>query len=255
MTAPLAFEQDGYRVSLAQSGEDLRAAQHLRYQVFVDELGGQGAGVDHVAQLETDCFDDLADHLILRDLASSQVVGVYRLLPQDRLGATDGFYSETEYDVSPLRASGRRLLELGRSCVHRDHRGGAAMFQLWSGLARYVRGQGAEILFGVASLPGTDIAELAPALSLLHHRHLAPAALRPRARVCQPMDLVAAADLDRRAAMVALPSLIKAYLRLGGMVGQGAFVDRAFGCTDVCMVMDTAAMNDRYARRYQRVSA
>lgn len=247
--ADLAFETDRFVFSLAQGAEDLRAAQALRYAVFVEELGGQGAGVDHAARIEHDAFDAVCDHLMLRERASGAVIGVYRVLPGARASDGPGFYSAAEYDLTPLQTSGRRLLELGRSCVRADHRSGTAMFHLWTGLARYVAATGAEVLFGVASLKGTDAAAHAPALSLLHHAHRAPRDLRPRATRYQRMDLIAEADLDRRAAMVALPSLIKSYLRLGGMVGDGAFVDRAFNCIDVCMILDTARLAAGHADR------
>jgi putative hemolysin len=126
------------------------------------------------------------------------------------------------------------------------------MYHLWNGLAGYVAEHGIEILFGVASFHGTDIAALAQPLSLLHHRHLAPEALRVRARAAhfQRMDLIAEDALDRRAAMLEVPALIKAYLRLGGVVGEGAFVDHAFNTTDVCLIMDTGRMNARSRRIY-----
>lgn len=247
----IGFEKDGLRLALAESEEDLRDALALRYEVFVRELGGAGDGVDHVAGQETDPFDAYADHLILRDLGSGAVVGVYRVLRSDQAARAGGYYCDSEYDLTPLKRSGRNLLELGRSCVHPDYRGGVAMFHLWTGLARYVYLHGSELLFGVASLKGADPERLAGPLSLLHHRYRAPADLRVRARDFQSMDLIPEAELDRRAAMVAMPPLIKSYLRLGGMVGDGAFVDHAFKCTDVCMIMDTAALNERAVRLYQ----
>lgn len=251
----IAFEKDGFRVQLAQSQDDLRRAQRLRYDVFVRELGGQGAGVDSVAQTETDRFDDVADHLILTDLSNGEAVGVYRLLRADPARAVGGYYSQSEYDLSPLLASSRNLLELGRSCVRADHRGGTALFHLWMGLAAYVEMHGCDLLFGAASLPGTDMARLAEPLSLLHHRFLAPPELRVTSRMAQPMDLIPIEQLDRRSAMVQIPPLIKAYLRMGGVVGQGAFVDQDFNCTDVCMIMDTAAMTASAAQFQRQVAA
>lgn len=244
---------------LARDARDLAAAQRLRYAVFVEELGGDGPLVDHAGRLERDEYDAVFDHLILvdrrRDPASlDDVVGVYRVLPSTRVGPDDRFYSEGEYDLGPLRASGRRLLELGRSCVHPDHRGGSAMFHLWNGLADYVLERGIEVLFGVASFHGTDPAPLAQPLAWLHHHHLAPPALRVVARPAhrQAMDLLPEALLDRKAAMLATPALIKAYLRLGGFVGDGAWTDHAFNTTDVCLVMDTARMSDRHRAYYTR---
>ncbi len=247
-----------YTLRLADDPRDLRGAQRLRYRVFVQELGGDGPLVDHVARLERDEFDPLFDHLLLIDPQRNpddldHVIGAYRLLPSDRVGA-GRFYSEGEYDLTALRTSGRRLLELGRSCVHPDHRGGTAMFHLWNGLADYALERGIEVLFGVASFHGTDPAPLAQALSYLHHHHLAPPGLRVTARpgACQRMDLVPVTHLDRKAAMAGTPALIKAYLRLGGFVGDGAWIDRAFNTTDVCLVMDTARMSARHRDFYLR---
>ncbi len=242
-----------YGVRLAAGPDDLRAAQALRYAVFVRELGGDGPLVDHVAGLEVDRFDAHADHLLLTDKARGDtVVGVYRLMRADQAARVGGFYSADEYDIGPLLDSNRRLLELGRSCLHADHRGGSAMMLLWQALAGYVADHRIDVLFGVASFHGTDVAALTPALSILHHRHLAPPDLRVRALAdhFQPMDLIPMNQIDARAAMVQTPALIKAYLRLGGFVGEGAFVDHAFNTTDVCLVMDMDRMNATQARLY-----
>lgn len=242
-----------FRVELARSAEDLRAAQALRYEVFVKELGGGGPLVDHAAGLEKDRFDPFFDHLILYDDArGAEVVGVYRMLREAEAARAGAFYSEGEYDLSRLRATGRPLLELGRSCVRAEYRGGTAMYHLWTGLAAYVAQHDIAIMFGVASFHGTDAAALSHPLSLLHHRHLAPPPLRVEARAPHRVDMnrLAQADIDRRAAMKQMPALIKAYLRLGGVVGAGAYVDHAFNTTDVCLVMDTAAMSARQRRIY-----
>lgn len=239
-----------FSVKIAETEEELRAAQALRYDVFVRELGGGGEMVDHEAGLERDRFDPYFDHMLVTDVAKGAVVGVYRLLRDDQAARAGQFYSEDEYDLTLLKASGRRLLELGRSCLHPDYRGGMAMFHLWSGLADYVEQHGIEVLFGVASFHGTDPRALANPLAMLHHNHLAPPDLRVRSKSFQSMDLVVIDDLDRKRAMVETPALIKAYLRLGGFVGEGAYIDRAFNTTDVCLVLDTARMNERQRRIY-----
>jgi len=246
-----------FQLKFANSPSDLQAAQRLRYQVFVAEMGASPMNVDHIGQREQDDFDPFVDHLLLLDRNRSegdQVIGAYRLLQSEQAERAGGFYSEGEYDLSVLRGSGRKLLELGRSCVHADYRGGMAMFELWAGLAAYVARHDIEVLFGVASFHGTDISKLAPSLSFLHHRHLAPVELRVAALpgCAQSMDLMPMEHLDRRGAVVATPALIKAYLRLGGYVGQGAWIDRAFNTTDVCLVMDTARMNTRQRDFYTR---
>jgi len=244
---------------LARNERARRAAQRLRYEVFVAELGGDGPEVDHVARLERDAHDPHYDHLLLIDTRRDperleDVVGVYRLLPGARASAAGGFYCAAEYDLAPLQASGRELLELGRSCVHRDYRGSTAMFHLWNGLAAYVAEHGIEILFGVASFHGTDIDRLAQPLSYLYHHHLAPEDLRVRALPGHytAMELLPPEAVDRRAAMIETPALIKAYLRLGGFVGDGAFVDYPFNTTDVCLLMDTARMSSRHRNYYTR---
>ncbi|MDF1727653.1 MAG: GNAT family N-acetyltransferase [Sulfitobacter sp.] len=246
-----------FEVRLARTTEDLEAAQRLRYAVFVSEMGGDGPLVDHHAGLERDRFDAHMDHLLLIDRAQRAVVGVYRLLGEEGAARAGGFYSDAEYDLNALREGGRRLLELGRSCLHPDYRGGRGMHCLWGALAQYVAEHEIEVLFGVASFRGTDADALAAPLSLLHHRHLAPPKLRVRAHQAsfQPMDLIAEDQLDRRAALLAMPSLIKAYLRLGGQVGEGAFVDHAFNTTDVCLLLDTDNLVEQQARLYRRDGA
>ena len=239
-----------FTVKLAETKEELRAAQALRYEVFVQELGGDGALVDHDAKLERDRFDPYFDHMLAIDNSNGQVVGVYRLLRGEQAEKIGQFYSDDEYDLMVLQNSGRRILELGRSCLHKDYRGGMAMYHLWNGLSQYVLSHKIEVLFGTASFHGTDIDALAAPLSLLHHNHLAPEDLRVRAKTFQTMDLVPAEDLDRRAAMLQIPALIKAYLRLGGFIGDGAFVDHAFNTTDVCLILDTARMNERQRKIY-----
>lgn len=241
-----------FTVKLAETQAELRAAQALRYEVFVRELGGGGPMVDHDAGLEIDQFDPFFDHLLAIDNNTHDVIGVYRLLRDDQAQAAGQFYSEGEYDLSALKRTGRKLLELGRSCLHKEYRGGMAMFHLWTALAAYVETHSIEILFGVASFHGTDITTLAHPLSMLHHNHLAPVDLRVRAKQdhFQSMELVTPDALDRRRAMVETPSLIKAYLRMGGYVGEGAYIDHEFNTIDVCLVMDTARMNDRHRRLY-----
>ncbi|GGD32785.1 GNAT family N-acetyltransferase [Sinisalibacter lacisalsi] len=252
----MAAHRPEFELRLAAGEADIRAAQRLRYEVFVEELGGDGALVDHAARLERDAFDAHYDHLLLFDRArpGDAAIGVYRLMRDDMVHRVGRYYSESEYDLGVLKASGRRLLELGRSCVHPDYRGGAALMQLWRGLLGYVECHGIEVMFGVASFHGSDPAPLAQPLSLLHHRHLAPPALRVRAlpEHFQRMDLVPEAEIDRVAAMRAVPALIKAYLRLGGFVGEGAFIDAPFNTTDVCVVVDIARVPDSVRAIYAR---
>ncbi|MCA8879810.1 MAG: GNAT family N-acetyltransferase [Rhodobacteraceae bacterium] len=248
-----------FAVRIATDERDLLGAQRLRYEVFVEELGGDGALVDHVRRLECDAYDPFYDHMILVDRQRDtggidHVVGVYRLMRGERADAAGGFYTAGEYDLSPLTSSGRRLLELGRSCLRAEYRGGPAMHVLWTGLADFTLRNEIEVLFGVASFHGTDVTGLAAPLSLLHHRHLAPPDLRVRAlpEHFQRLDLCPEDKIDRVEAMRAVPALIKAYLRLGGFIGEGGFIDHAFNTIDVCLVLDTDRMNARQRAIYTR---
>jgi len=259
MAADLKTEDRHLFIKLADTEDELRAAQRLRYRVFVEELGAAGPTVDHAKKLETDAFDAVYDHLLLidnrRDPASlDHVVGAYRLLRGEVALDGPGFYSAAEYDLDPLIASGRPLLELGRSCVDSEIRGGIAMYLLWNALADYVLGHGIEVMFGVASYHGTDPMRIAQSLSFLNYNHLAPLDMRVRVRdeAYQRLDLVPEAEVDRAQAMAQTPALIKAYLRLGGFIGDGAFIDRGFNTTDVCLLMDTARMSARHKDAYTR---
>ena len=248
-------------VRLARSEADLLGAQRLRYRVFVEELGGDGDLVDHGNRYERDKYDAHYDHLIVADRRRSEadldhVIGVYRLLPGDR-ETPHGFYTANEYDLTALTSSGRSILELGRSCVDARHRGGSTMYLLWTSLAAYIQERGIEVLFGVASFHGTDVGTLADPLSFLHHRHLAPADLRVRTVEdhYQTLNLKPALEVDRKTAMHDMPALIKAYLRMGGFVGDGAFVDHPFNTTDVCLVLDVNRIDPRQQALYTGVPA
>jgi putative hemolysin len=249
-----------YRVKIADTEEERRGARRLRYRVFVEEMGARASASQRAARQEWDAFDEYFDHLVLLHDDPEpgdpldRVVGVYRLMRDEAAREGIGFYSAAEYDLAPLARTGRRCVELGRSCVAADHRGGPAMHLLWTGLAQYVLDRDIEILFGVASFHGTDPAPIGEALAFLHHSHLAPEDLRVRARPAHYLDMnrMAPKAVDAAAALRQIPSLIKAYLRTGGCVGEGAFIDHDFNTIDVCVVMDTKRMTDRYRKMYAR---
>lgn len=249
-----------YRVKLAETEAERLGAQRLRYRVFVEEMGASATPEERAARREWDAFDPHFDHLVLIDDAPGiddpldRVVGVYRLMRRAAARAGIGFYGASEYDLHLLETGPRDCVELGRSCVAHAHRGGPALHLLWSGLADYVLARRIEILFGVASFHGTDPDPIAEALAWLHHQHLAPPELRVRARPEQflAMDRLPREAIDPARALRAIPPLIKAYLRLGGFVGEGAFVDHGFNTIDVCLVMDTRRMQASQRAFYER---
>ena len=249
-----------FTVRMAEDEADILAAQRLRYRIFVEEMGAAPSDGDRKTRRETDRFDPYFEHLLLidrdcrRDEIERGVVGVYRLMRDTNARDGIGFYGQSEYDLSRLIETGRPTVELGRSCVDAQYRGGAGMHLLWTGLGDYVTSNGIEIMFGVASFHGNETAPIAHALSHLHHNHLAPEDLRVRtvAEHFAPMDILAADQVNRVEAMRQTPALIKAYLRLGGFVGEGAFIDHEFNTVDVCLLMDTTRMVDRYRSFYSR---
>jgi putative hemolysin len=256
-------------VRLATTAEEIDAAQALRYRVFVEEMGATPSDEARRTQRDRDRYDDYCDHLLVLDhslgTGGAAVVGTYRLLRRSVAERHDGFYTQTEFDIGPLLAVEGELLELGRSCVAPGYRNRPGMQMLWRGIGEYCLHYDIKIMFGCASLPGTDIAELAPALTYLHHVHLAPPALRARALpdryvamdILKPEDVDAAAAAEQfagRAAIAALPPLIKGYLRLGALIGDGAVIDREFNTTDVCIIVVTDRITDKYFNHYIRTS-
>ena len=248
------------QVRLAESQTDIDAAQALRYRIFYESLGARAAQETARRRRDFDRFDEGCDHLLVLDRrsggASGTVVGTYRLIRRQAAARLGGFYSAAEYELTPLLAYRGEILELGRSCVDAAYRQRPAMQLLWSGIAAYVFHYDIALMFGCASLPGTRPEALAIPLSYLHHHHLAPPALRPRALAHRYVDmrLLPARALDPVRARVDLPPLIKGYLRLGGFVGDGAVIDQDFNTTDVCIVVKADLVSEKYSRHYVRQS-
>jgi putative hemolysin len=247
-------------VRLAHKRREVAAAQALRYQVFYREMGAAADLRTKLWRRDVDRFDPACDHLLVIDRArrkmppmiSGQVVGTCRLMRRSVADRRGGFYSESEFDLTPLLAHPGECLELGRSCVDPDYRARAVIDHLWSGIAEYVQAHGIGLMFGCASLPGTRPDELAPVLYYLHQHHLAPPHCRPRALPGRHVEMrrLPPEKVDTGAAWAALPPLLKGYLWLGAAVGDGAVVDHQFNTTDVCVVLPTERVTARYFQRY-----
>jgi putative hemolysin len=245
-------------VRLAVSEAEVAAAQALRYQIFYEEMGAAPTAQMAAARRDLDAYDALCDHLLVVDhgLGSSpQVVGTYRLLRQQVAQADSGFYSASEYNLTPLIAQSSpasQLLELGRSCVAPAWRNNTTITLLWRGIAAYLQQHNIGHMFGCASLPGANPLLHTAELSYLYHHHLAPAHLRATAHPANhvPMNQRDAASIDARAAARALPPLLKGYLRVGAMVGNGGFVDTQFNTVDVFVVMPVDRITSRYAAKF-----
>ncbi len=248
-------------VRVADTAEEVRAAQALRYRIFYGEMGAQADAATAAAGLDSDAYDAVADHLLVLDHDRGEgpeaVVGTYRLIRRAAAARIGRFYSADEYDIAPILAFPGEVLELGRSCTDAAYRTRGTLQLLWGGIAAYVFRHGIRLMFGCASLPGTDLDANAAQLSYLAQHHLAPEALRPRALAGRhvPMERLAPGGYDAKAALMALPPLIKGYLRLGGFVGDGAVIDPQFNTTDVCVVVMTDQVTRKYYRHYERSAA
>jgi putative hemolysin len=238
-------------VRLATCDADFVAAQRLRWEIF---YSGMGATPLQDGLLDIDAYDPACDHLLVEDLASGtpQVVGTYRLLRQSVAEAREGFYSAGEYDLTPLLYREGEMLELGRSCVAADYRDAGTIQLLWRGIASYLQQHNISMMFGCASFHGVDPDEHADTLSYLWHNHLAANDLRARALEDRYVDMarLPLGSYDPRQAMRKLPPLIKAYLRVGASVGDGAVIDHQFNTVDVFIVMPVAAISERYFGRF-----
>lgn len=255
-TQPVNKATKSIKVRLATSEAELHAAQNLRYNVFYKEFGAVPSNDMINLERDFDEFDAIADHLIVTDILDDQevIVGTYRLMTHNKAKEFGKFYSSSEFNLDKLLASDLNLMELGRSCVMPNYRAGPVLQLLWQGIADYVSDNNIDIMFGCASLHGTDIEQLKEPLSYLYHHHLVNDDIRPRALENRyiDMNLIPKDDIDVKAAFTALPPLIKGYLRVGSMIGDGAVIDPQFNTTDVCIVAQCHQVTARYRKHYER---
>jgi putative hemolysin len=233
--------------------------------VFYEELAARPDAAARATRTDADSFDAICDHLVVVHtgnrtdadaiaLADGELVGTYRLLRQEVAERHGGFYTQGEFDVAPLLANHPHLkfLELGRSCVLKSYRTRPVIELLWQGIWDYVRAHGLDVMFGCASLEGTDPEAHAEALTFLADAYAAPAEWRVRAQPDRHVEMRRrpAGSVDPRAALRGLPPLIKGYLRLGCYIGEGAVVDRQFNTVDVLIVLPVSAIDTRYFARF-----
>ena len=242
-------------IRLAASPTEIDAALALRYRVFYDEMGARPSPKMEAKHRDFDQYDEVCDHLIVVDRSrprDDQVVGTYRFMRREHARTVGAFYTASEYNISLLLAFRGALMELGRSCVDASYRDRATMQLLWRGVAEYVNAYDIKLMFGCASLPGTDLDRLSTQLSYLYYYHLAPEAVRTRALPNRFTDmcLLPKDAINPGRALASLPPLLKGYLRVGGFVGNGAVVDYHFNTTDVCIIVKTDLIAGRYTRHY-----
>lgn len=232
-----------YTVTLARDEADVLAAQRLRYDVFAGEMGALLTTPQ--SGLDIDAFDAYCDHLLVRDTVSGQVVGTYRLLPPERAAVAGRLYSESEFDLGPLAGIRSGLVEIGRSCVHPDHRDGAVIGLIWAGIARYMVEGGHEWLAGCCSIPLADGGTLAAGTwDRVQEKYLAPEEYRVRPLLPWNPEGI------QRPARTELPALLRGYLRLGAWVCAEPAHDPDFGVADLYVLLPMHRVNSRYLRHF-----
>ncbi|MDO9236564.1 MAG: GNAT family N-acyltransferase [Aquabacterium sp.] len=245
-----ATPRQSLEVVWARTEEDVRAAQRLRYSIFADELGARlSVPAGSPAKHDIDLFDPYCEHLLVRLGTSNgepgEVIGTYRILTPDSAKRVGGLYSETEFDLTRLRPLRSKMVELGRSCVHPDHRSGGAIMALWGALAEFMVRNDLDTMIGCASISMRDGGHMAASLwEKLRHTHLAPIDLQVRPRLPLPVE-----DLNRHL-QVDPPALIKGYLRCGAKVLGAPAWDPDFNTADLPMLMRIADLPTRYRKHF-----
>ena len=259
--APSYVRHGSLEVRLARSFKEIKWAQKLRYKIFYEEMHAKPDWRMRMTKRDIDPYDAVCDHLLVIDhdrKKGKRIVGTYRLLRQEIAEAHDGFYSGSEFDLTPMNSKafraqmgeGRQLLELGRSCVHKDYRANATINMLWKGISEYLKQHNIAYLFGCASFEGTNPDDFKEAFAYLYHNHLVADDFHVRALDGQlvEMNTMPADEVDVKRARRALPPLVKGYLRIGCFIGDGAVVDKQFGTTDVFILLPVERIASRYAK-------
>ncbi len=235
--------RQGLAVTLARDAREVAEAQRLRYKVFVEEMGARVRGGEQ--GMDVDYYDAHCEHLLVRDTDTHQVVGTYRILDGAKARRTGGFYADEEFDLTRLNHLRDDMVEVGRSCVHRDYRGGGALALLWAGLANYMKLNGYRYLLGCASISMADGGHAGAGIyHRLHATNLAPVEYRVFPRCELPLD---AYGVDHACT---LPPLIKGYVRAGAYICGAPAWDPDFNTADLLMMLPMARITTRYARHF-----
>jgi putative hemolysin len=259
---PVLAVSGALEVRLAETQHEVEQAQRLRYTVFYEEMSAIPSPRMRELRRDFDKYDDVCDHLLVVDRDAHDedgqplVVGTYRLTRKKDADKVGGFYTSGEYDLSAMLAGlpeGTKYLELGRSCILKSYRARPGTMQLlWKGLMAYVARFDIDLMFGCASLPGTDVAEMTLPLAYLHHFHPMPGHLTVRAQpdLYVEMNRIPKEAIDEREGIRSLPAMLKGYVRAGCCIGQGAVIDRQFGTTDVFIYFPLSGIDARYKSRF-----
>ena len=245
--SPLVQVQGNVQVGWARHLDEVRQAQRLRFDVFAAEMGARLSTT--LPGHDIDLFDDYCEHLLVRDVTSQQVIGTYRVLTPAQTKRVGGTYSDNEFDLTRLRSLRPRMVELGRSCVHPDHRHGGVILALWGALADFMVRNQLDTMIGCASIPmlhnGVVSGDAAASIwQQLRQTHMASIDFHVRPRLPLPVE-----QLDG-SLLIEPPALIKGYLRLGARVLGAPAWDPDFNTADLPMLMRIADLPSRYRKHF-----
>ena len=252
------IEYGDFVIKLAEKKSELKKAQSLRYSVFFKEKKAVPSLVKRIVELDYDKVDKFADHIIVIDKATkdikNKIVGTYRLIRGDVGVRFGGLYTSSEFNLSNILNSynHNQILELGRSCVHKDYRNGSTVNLLWKAIAEYVKLYDIKILLGCASFPGTDVNKFSKELSYLRENFSLPNDLSVLSldNNIYETDSSNNTNVNNLRTFAKLPPLLKGYLRVGGKVSDSCYVDYNFNTIDLCVVVKTSSINKKYKKKF-----
>lgn len=253
----MSIKLGDYEVRFVKTLSERRQVRQLRYKCFIEEEGATATKEQKELREEYDAYDVFAKYLCV--FHKNKVVGVYRIIDRKAAEQMGGFYSETEFDISKIKKSGKNIAEMSRACVESEYRDKKIVLRLlWAGLDEYIKQNKIDILFGMASWAGTNPTDSAKAISYLYHNHLAPTNIRAQIDKSKlandvdskltKMDMVPKETLDFKSARREMPPLIKGYLGLNAKFGNGVFIDKKFNSYEVLVVLQTNDIPNEYRR-------
>jgi len=233
-----------YAVRLVGSVAEVRAAQVLRFEVFNLELN-EGLEQSYATGLDADPFDAVCDHLVVEHVPSKQIVGTYRLQTGWNAGKKLGYYCAQEFDFAVFEPQRNEIVELGRACVHRQHRNLIVLGLLWKGIADYAKERGARYLLGCSSITSQDPAVGASAYSELCRKNLVVAAWRTKPLPAYECELATVTEEKTE-----IPKLLRAYLAIGAKICGPPALDRRFQTIDFLTFVDLETLSPATRARF-----
>jgi putative hemolysin len=252
----IILESENYSIKLAETKSELKQAQALRYSVFYKEKKAKPTFTKKIIKLDYDKIDKYADHLIVLDKKNTKnkIVGTYRLIRGDVAKLFGGYYSSSEFNLINISNNykDKHILELGRSCIHQDYRNGSIMNLLWKAIAEYVKLYDIKILLGCASFSGTEPTKYSDELSYLRQNFCLPEHLSVESfdKNIYPVYKLKENNSNQLRIFAKLPPLLKGYLRIGGKVSHNFYVDHNFNTIDLCVVVNTSDIDEKYRKKY-----